>query len=62
MIKGLEIIWLSISCPHGCIVHNTYDININFAKFIHIKYVVKKNVTEPSIDFTPNPVLNLYLL
>ena len=34
----------------------------NKKKFIQIKYVVRKNVTDPSIDFVPNPVSNLYLL
>ena len=34
----------------------------NRKKFIHMKYVVRKNAAEPSIDFVPNPVLNLYLL
>ena len=34
----------------------------NKKKFIQIKYVVRKNVTDPSTDFVPNPVSNLYLL
>ena len=34
----------------------------NKKKFMQIKYVVRKNVTDPSTDFVPNPVSNLYLL